>query len=173
MASEEQWTIMENGHGNDGSLKGSSEEIRHGRTAHNMSSSSLRKKSNLKLVSKLGAFQHLKLCSANIQEVILGTKLSVGKHPFLRLRSSGHGGASITTILIRFLSDFRRNLTILLKSYYSPTLRLTSFNISAPQLTDPLFQMPVEKSDDNSDPCLHSSLIRYPHLKHCLHRQSS
>nr|DAD26717.1 TPA_asm: hypothetical protein HUJ06_028184 [Nelumbo nucifera] len=76
MASEEQWTLMENGHGNDSSFKGSSKEIRHGRTAHNMSSSSLRKKSDLKLISKV-PFQRLRLCLANIQEVILGTKLSV------------------------------------------------------------------------------------------------
>nr|DAD38545.1 TPA_asm: hypothetical protein HUJ06_012867 [Nelumbo nucifera] len=87
MASEEHRTLMENGHGNDGNHKGSSKEIRHGRTAHNMSSSSLRKKWDLNLVSMV-PFQRLRLCLANIQEVILGTKLSVGKHPFLRLCST-------------------------------------------------------------------------------------
>uniref|UniRef100_A0A2P2LBT4 Vacuolar cation/proton exchanger n=2 Tax=Rhizophora mucronata TaxID=61149 RepID=A0A2P2LBT4_RHIMU len=53
-----------------------SKEMRHGRTAHNMSSSSLRKKSDLSLVSKIrcGMLRHL---LTNLQEVILGTKLSV------------------------------------------------------------------------------------------------
>ncbi|KAJ0089165.1 hypothetical protein Patl1_31723 [Pistacia atlantica] len=51
--------------------KGLSKENRHGRTAHNMSSSSLRKKSDLTLVSKVP-------CKvADLQEVFLGTKLSV------------------------------------------------------------------------------------------------
>lgn len=70
MASTEPW-LMENG-----SVKVLSKEIRHGRTAHNMSSSSLRKKSDLTLVSKI-RFPCLRRCLANIQEVILGTKLSV------------------------------------------------------------------------------------------------
>ncbi|CAN1771569.1 Vacuolar cation/proton exchanger 3 [Linum perenne] len=48
----------------------------HGRTAHNMSSSSLRKKSDLKLVSRVRC-RLLRSFLANIQEVILGTKLSV------------------------------------------------------------------------------------------------
>lgn len=70
MASQEPWQ-MENGN-----LKGSSKEIKHGRTAHNMSSSSLRKKSDLSLVNKVpcGLVRQL---LANLQEVILGTKLSV------------------------------------------------------------------------------------------------
>lgn len=48
----------------------------HGRTAHNMSSSSLRKKSDLTLVSKVpcGLLRNL---LANIQEIFLGTKLFV------------------------------------------------------------------------------------------------
>lgn len=60
----------------NGNLKGSSKEIRHGRTAHNMSSSSLRKKSDLTLVSKVrcGMLRNL---LTNLQEVILGTKLTV------------------------------------------------------------------------------------------------
>ncbi|XP_022743061.1 vacuolar cation/proton exchanger 3-like [Durio zibethinus] len=59
-----------------GNLKGSSKEIRHGRTAHNMSSSSLRKKSDLTLVSKV-RYGMLRQFLTNLQEVILGTKLSV------------------------------------------------------------------------------------------------
>ncbi|KAJ6699461.1 VACUOLAR CATION/PROTON EXCHANGER 3 [Salix purpurea] len=71
MASLQEPRLLENGN-----LKGSSKEMRHGRTAHNMSSSSLRKKSDLTLVSKVkyGMLRHL---LANLQEVILGTKLSV------------------------------------------------------------------------------------------------
>lgn len=71
MASLQEPWLLENGN-----LKGSSKEIRHGRTAHNMSSSSLRKKSDLTLVSKVrcGMLRHL---LTNLQEVILGTKLTV------------------------------------------------------------------------------------------------
>ncbi|KAK4268613.1 hypothetical protein QN277_025237 [Acacia crassicarpa] len=63
--------IMENGH-----AKGLSRETRHGRTVHNMSSSSLRKKSDLTLVSRVkwGLLRNLLV---NFQEVILGTKLSI------------------------------------------------------------------------------------------------
>ncbi|XP_057984009.1 vacuolar cation/proton exchanger 3 [Malania oleifera] len=60
----------------NGGVKGVSKEIRHGRTAHNMSSSSLRKRSDLGLVSKL-PFGVLRQVLANLQEVVLGTKLSV------------------------------------------------------------------------------------------------
>ncbi|KAI7997154.1 Vacuolar cation/proton exchanger 3 [Camellia lanceoleosa] len=70
MASTEPW-IMENGN-----IKGLGKELRHGRTAHNMSSSSLRKKSDLSLVSKVPC-GIVRLCLANLLEVILGTKLSV------------------------------------------------------------------------------------------------
>ncbi|XP_072975825.1 vacuolar cation/proton exchanger 1a-like [Typha angustifolia] len=57
---------------------GLSKEIRHGhgRTAHNMSSSSLRKKSDLSLVSKLRC-DLLRSLLANLQEIFLGTKLFV------------------------------------------------------------------------------------------------
>ncbi|CAN1853700.1 Vacuolar cation/proton exchanger 3 [Linum perenne] len=48
----------------------------HGRTAHNMSSSSLRKKSDLTLVNKV-QYSLLRAFLTNLQEVILGTKLSV------------------------------------------------------------------------------------------------
>lgn len=48
----------------------------HGRSAHNMSSSSLRKKSDMSLVSKV-PFSILRNFLTNLQEVILGTKLSL------------------------------------------------------------------------------------------------
>ncbi|CAL0328291.1 unnamed protein product [Lupinus luteus] len=69
---QEPW-MLENGGNN---IKGLSKETKHGRTAHNMSSSSLRKKSSLTLVSKIrcGLLRNL---VANFQEVILGTKLSI------------------------------------------------------------------------------------------------
>ncbi|GLT72987.1 hypothetical protein SLA2020_448780 [Shorea laevis] len=72
MASLLEPSLLENG----GNLKGSSKEMRHGRTAHNMSSSSLRKKSDLTLIQKVqcGLLRQL---LTNLQEVILGTKLSV------------------------------------------------------------------------------------------------
>lgn len=49
---------------------------KHGRTAQNMSTSSLRKKSDMTLVSKV-PISFLRQFLANLQEVILGTKLSV------------------------------------------------------------------------------------------------
>ncbi|XP_057476549.1 vacuolar cation/proton exchanger 3-like [Actinidia eriantha] len=70
MATTEPW-LMENGN-----LKGMSKETRHGRTVHNMSSSSLRKKSDMTLVSKVPCGIVRKVL-ANLQEVILGTKFSV------------------------------------------------------------------------------------------------
>ncbi|XP_058734512.1 vacuolar cation/proton exchanger 3-like [Vicia villosa] len=51
----------------------SKESMKHGRTAHNISSSSLRRKSNVTLVSNPRYGNVL----ANFQEVILGTKLSI------------------------------------------------------------------------------------------------
>ncbi|OAY41461.1 vacuolar cation/proton exchanger 3 [Manihot esculenta] len=71
MASSQEPGLLERGN-----LKGLSKELRHGRTAHNMSSSSLRKKSDLTLVSKLRCGL-LRSFLTNLQEVILGTKLSV------------------------------------------------------------------------------------------------
>ncbi|KAM7256908.1 hypothetical protein ACFE04_012649 [Oxalis oulophora] len=73
MASQ-QYSVLENG--NNNMMKGLSKEHRHGRTAHNMSSSSLRKKSDLSLVHKMPG-RKIRLCLANLQEVILGTKLAV------------------------------------------------------------------------------------------------
>ncbi|KAL0545294.1 hypothetical protein IC582_020446 [Cucumis melo] len=73
MASQTEPWLMENG-----TLKRLTKEHRHGhgRTAHNMSSSSLRKKSDLTLVSKI-QFGCLRKFCINLQEVILGTKLSI------------------------------------------------------------------------------------------------
>ncbi|XP_010426765.1 PREDICTED: vacuolar cation/proton exchanger 3 [Camelina sativa] len=69
----EPWAITENG---NATAKGSSRELRHGRTAHNMSSSSLRKKSDLRLIQKVPC-KTLKNILSNFQEVILGTKLTL------------------------------------------------------------------------------------------------
>ncbi|KAL5991455.1 Vacuolar cation/proton exchanger 3 [Asimina triloba] len=65
------WTNVENGN-----IKGASKEVKRGRTAHNMSSSSLRKKSDLTLLSKVPS-SLLRRVLANLQEVLLGTKLSI------------------------------------------------------------------------------------------------
>ncbi|PIN17179.1 Ca2+/H+ antiporter VCX1 [Handroanthus impetiginosus] len=70
MASQEAW-LLENGN-----IKLLSKEMKHGRTAHNMSSSSLRKKSDRTLVSKIRV-GFLRMFLANLQEVLLGTKLAV------------------------------------------------------------------------------------------------
>ncbi|GAA0161083.1 transporter [Lithospermum erythrorhizon] len=64
----------------NGTLKSLSREHRkhskHGRSAHNMSTSSLRKKSDLTLVSKV-RFGMLRNLLGNVQQVILGTKLAI------------------------------------------------------------------------------------------------
>ena len=64
----------------NGNIKPLSKEMRHGhgrsRTAHNVSSASLRKKSDLTLVRKVPC-SIVRDVLANIQEVILGTKLFV------------------------------------------------------------------------------------------------
>ncbi|PON43531.1 hypothetical protein PanWU01x14_273040 [Parasponia andersonii] len=60
----------------NGSIKVLSKEMRHGRMAHNMSSNSLRKKFEIKLVSKVHC-SLLRRFLANLQEVIFGTKLSL------------------------------------------------------------------------------------------------
>ncbi|VVB11978.1 unnamed protein product [Arabis nemorensis] len=71
----EQWSAAENGNANV-TAKGSSRELRHGRTAHNMSSSSLRKKSDLRVIQKVPC-KGLKDFLSNLQEVVLGTKLAI------------------------------------------------------------------------------------------------
>ncbi|KAL9260477.1 Vacuolar cation/proton exchanger 3-like protein [Drosera capensis] len=73
MASKEP-SVMENG--GHVVCKGKEAIIRPGRTAHNVSSSSLRKKSDLSLVSKVRCGL-LRSLLTNLQEVLLGTKLSV------------------------------------------------------------------------------------------------
>ncbi|KAL9230710.1 hypothetical protein vseg_006026 [Gypsophila vaccaria] len=62
---------------NGGGMKGTSREIRPGKTAHNMSSSSLRKKSSVRLVSNNVRCAFLRNVLSNLQEVILGTKLAI------------------------------------------------------------------------------------------------
>lgn len=69
-ASPDQEWLLENGN-----IKLLSKE-RRGRSAHNMSSSSLRKKSDRTLVSKV-PFGCLRQFLSNLQEVLLGTKLAV------------------------------------------------------------------------------------------------
>lgn len=69
MASPDQW-LLENGN-----IKLLSRE-RRGRSAHNMSSSSLRKKSDRTLVSKVRV-GCLRKFLTNLQEVLLGTRLAI------------------------------------------------------------------------------------------------
>ncbi|KAI3939080.1 hypothetical protein MKX01_001948 [Papaver californicum] len=75
MAGIEPWNHVENG-GAGNTIKGTSREFKHGRTAHNMSSSSLRKKSDISLIQKV-KIGPLRRFLANLQEVILGTKLVI------------------------------------------------------------------------------------------------
>ncbi|CAN8254719.1 unnamed protein product [Cochlearia groenlandica] len=73
----ETWPIISENANANATVKGLSREmLRHGRTAHNMSSSSLRKRSDLKLIQKVPC-KTIKKVLTNIQEVILGTKLTV------------------------------------------------------------------------------------------------
>ncbi|XP_059428030.1 vacuolar cation/proton exchanger 3-like [Corylus avellana] len=69
---QEPW-LLENGN-----LKSLTKEMRHGhgRTAHNLSATSLRKKSDLTLISKI-PYVCLRQMLANLQEVVFGTKLFV------------------------------------------------------------------------------------------------
>jgi len=60
----------------NGNPKVLTREMRHGRTAHSKSSNSLRKKSDRTLVSKVPCAT-LRNVLLNLQEVILGTKLSI------------------------------------------------------------------------------------------------
>ncbi|XP_057808130.1 vacuolar cation/proton exchanger 3-like [Salvia miltiorrhiza] len=70
MASPEAW-LLENGN-----IKVLSKEMRNGRTAHNVSSSSLRKKSDRALLAGIRV-GFLRNFLGNLQEVLLGTKLFV------------------------------------------------------------------------------------------------
>ncbi|KAL8517269.1 hypothetical protein ACS0TY_015484 [Phlomoides rotata] len=69
MASIDACALLENGNGNIKALRGA-------RTAHNMSANSLRKKSDLSLVSNIRV-GFLRDILGNLQEVLLGTKLCV------------------------------------------------------------------------------------------------
>ncbi|KAM7271653.1 hypothetical protein ACFE04_030867 [Oxalis oulophora] len=74
-------SLLENGNGNGNGnvVKGSMNKESHhryGRTAHSMSSSSLRKKSELTLVQKVPC-RKFRQFLVNIQQVILGTKLAI------------------------------------------------------------------------------------------------
>lgn len=60
----------------NGNVKVLSKEIRVARTAHNLSASSLRKKSDIDLASKVRC-NVLKKFLVNLQEVMFGTKLCV------------------------------------------------------------------------------------------------
>lgn len=68
--SAEEW-LLENGN-----IKVLSKEMRNGRTAHNVSSSSLRKKSDRALLAGIRV-GFLRRFLGNLQEVLLGTKLFV------------------------------------------------------------------------------------------------
>lgn len=86
----------------NGNIKGLNKEMRHGRTAHNISSSSLRKKSDLSLVNRVRV-GFLRSFLANLQEVLLGTKLSVLflAIPFAIVAQYCHfGNVSITKLFI-------------------------------------------------------------------------
>ncbi|RWR92129.1 Sodium/calcium exchanger membrane region [Cinnamomum micranthum f. kanehirae] len=69
-SSYEHWNL------DGGSFRGSSKGTKFGRTAHTMSSTSLRKRSNVALVSKV-RWGLLRQVLDNLQEVVLGTKLSI------------------------------------------------------------------------------------------------
>lgn len=74
MASYEEALLMENG--NLKEHTGGKDNMMRRRSARKMSSTSLRKKSDIKLISKVRCAL-LRNLLANLQEVILGTKLSV------------------------------------------------------------------------------------------------
>lgn len=113
MASTEQLLgLLENGN-----LKGLSKEMRHGRTAHNRSSTSLRKKSDLTLVSKVRC-GCLRLLLTNLQEVFLGTKLSI-LFPAIPLAIIAHcyGFGRVSALLIN-VSIEKSNLSLIEYYYY-------------------------------------------------------
>ncbi|KAK8947685.1 Vacuolar cation/proton exchanger 1a [Platanthera guangdongensis] len=96
---------------------GLSKEMRHGhgRTAHNMSSSSLRKKSDLSLVSKVRC-GFLRNLLANLQEIFLGTKLFV-LFPAVPLaivaQSYGFGRAWVFTLSLLGLTPLAERVSFL------------------------------------------------------------
>ncbi|KAL0912559.1 hypothetical protein M5K25_018540 [Dendrobium thyrsiflorum] len=108
---------------------GLSKETRHGhgRTAHNMSSSSLRKKSDLTLVSKV-RWEILRNFLANLQEIFLGTKLFV-LFPAVPLaivaQSFGFGRAWVFTLSLLGLTPLAERVSFLTEQiafYTGPTV---------------------------------------------------
>ncbi|KAI0499259.1 hypothetical protein KFK09_020162 [Dendrobium nobile] len=108
---------------------GLSKEMRHGhgRTAHNMSSSSLRKKSDLTLVSKV-RWEMLRNFLANLQEIFLGTKLFV-LFPAVPLaivaQSFGLGRAWVFTLSLLGLTPLAERVSFLTEQiafYTGPTV---------------------------------------------------
>ena len=87
----------------------------HGRTAHNMSSSSLRKKSDLSLVSKVRC-RFLRALLANLQEIFLGTKLFV-LFPAVPLAVAASYFNFGRVILLFLLIDYRSLLLTQLMSF--------------------------------------------------------
>lgn len=96
MASHQQAWLLENGNLKESGNK----EIQRRRSARKMSSSSLRKKSDLKLVSKVRCAL-LRNLLANLQEVILGTKLSI-LFPAIPLAivANCYGFGRVSTVLL-------------------------------------------------------------------------
>ncbi|KAG0480141.1 hypothetical protein HPP92_010999 [Vanilla planifolia] len=95
----------------------------HGRTAHNMSSSSLRKKSDLSLVSKVrcGVLRNI---LANIQEIFLGTKLFIlfPAVPFaIVAQCYGFGRAWVFTLSLLGLTPLAERVSFLTEQMYSHT----------------------------------------------------
>ncbi|KAL1199805.1 Vacuolar cation/proton exchanger 3 [Cardamine amara subsp. amara] len=124
----EPWAMAENGYANaNETIKGSSRELRHGRTAHNLSSSSLRKKSDLRLIQKIPC-KTLKNILSNLQEVILGTKLTFLflAIPLAILANSHHYGRSLifglSLIGLTPLAERVSFLTEQLAFYTGPTV---------------------------------------------------
>ncbi|PKA47087.1 Vacuolar cation/proton exchanger 1a [Apostasia shenzhenica] len=114
-----------------GSVRGGlGKEMRHGhgrRTAHNMSSSSLRKKSDLSLVSKVRC-GILRNVLANLQEIFLGTKLFV-LFPAVPLaiiaQSCGFGRAWVFALSLLGLTPLAERVSFLTEQiafYTGPTV---------------------------------------------------
>ncbi|KAL6496173.1 Vacuolar cation/proton exchanger 1 [Orobanche gracilis] len=121
---QEAW-LLENGN-----IKLLSKETRRtstGRTAHNMSSSSLRKKSDLTLVSRIRV-GFLRMFLANLQEVLLGTKLAVLflAIPFAIIAKYSHFGSpwvfSLSLLGLAPLAERISFLTEQIAFYTGPTV---------------------------------------------------
>lgn len=119
---EQQPWLLENGH-----PKVLTKESRHGhgrsRTAHNMSSSSLRKKSDRTLVSKIRCAS-VRNVVANLQEVILGTKLSI-LFPAIPAAIVAHylGLGRVSSFLLNLILQLQIKLQIAIY-YYNYTFNI-------------------------------------------------